>query len=125
MRHVDSLPSLKEKIIVCSVCPGMCATELGRQYVTNWMLGLATQVVMGTVARSARDGANIYVSALGKGEEVRGEMWRDDKVMGEEAEQMMKSEVGVRWGHEVWKEVKDALGEMDGVEIVRELLSEA
>ena len=125
MRHVALLSNLKEKIVVCSVCPGMCATELGRQYVTNWMLGLATQVVMGTVARSAQDGANIYVSALGKGEEVRGEMWRDDKVMDEEAEEMMKSEGGVKWGDAVWREVKGALGKMDGVETVRELLGEA
>ena len=125
MRHVALLSNLKGKIIVCSVCPGMCKSELGRQYATSWVLKLATQVVMGTVARSAQDGANIYVSALGKGEEVRGEMWRDDKVLGTEPEEMMRSEVGVRWGDEVWREVKGALGGMDGVESVREVLGEA
>ena len=77
-----------------SVCPGMTKSDLGRQFLSNWFLAIVVSFLMNIVARKTEDGCNIYISALGKGEEVRGEMWKDDRVIGEEADKNVRSDEG-------------------------------
>lgn len=122
MRHIAFLPSLKDAIIVTSVCPGMVRSDLGRQYNTNFLLGIALVVVSHTMMRATADGANIYITALGRGEEVRGEMWKDDKVIGTEADEMMRSESGKKFGDDVWEQTKGVLEGMDESGVVKELV---
>lgn len=128
MRHIAYLPILNSsaniqgesaeqalpKVIVTSVCPGFVATNLARNYTENsWLSSAAINVLM-TLMRRPDVGANIHVSALGKGEEVRGEMWKDDVVLKGEKVKNVKGEAGRELGERVWRELRGICGELDG-----------
>lgn len=85
MRRMASLPCVaresgEKTVIVNSTCPGLCKSELGRTVVSKpliirFLIWLVTKIF----ARSADHGSRSYVSAVQRGVDGHGKMWRDDK----------------------------------------------
>ena len=99
-------PASNPRVLVTSVCPGYVATNLGRSYVEkSWLMGAAV-LLLALVSKPAELGANVHVSALGRGLEVRGEMWKNDAVLAGETVKNVKDPEGLALGARVWEEMK-------------------
>jgi NAD(P)-dependent dehydrogenase (short-subunit alcohol dehydrogenase family) len=127
MRHIATLPSVvstssEPKVIVNSACPGMCKTDLGRQYTNKNMLYRILLWIMGVlIMRSAEAGSRLYVSAITRGKESQGKIWKDDRYF--DGGEMVESAEGKKFGEKVWKEMVDV---MENIEPrVRSILSES
>lgn len=132
MRRMAFLPALNPDdplVLVTSVCPGAVASNLARAYTEKSWLASGLVALICLAARPPEVGANIHLSVLGRGLEVRGEMWKDDVVLAGEIVKNVKSPEGVELGDRVWEEMKricrdadeergqDAVGRMlEGVE---------
>lgn len=112
MYAVQSLASLatssrgEPQIIVTSCCPGLCVSELGRQY-NSWLESWAMWAFYGVFARSTEDGSRTLVGASTLGEEAQGGYLRDGqlKTPGE----LVISPEGKEIQKQVWKEIIDVL----------------
>ena len=116
-RRVAALPYVRNSgVIMVSTCPGMCKSDLGRQF-SDGSVGMrwAVYFFMLLVARDGQDGANTYITSLEQGGEAHGEMWKDDALLNEKEEVVMnvKSDKAVVFGDKIWKEMQDALKKMD------------
>jgi NAD(P)-dependent dehydrogenase (short-subunit alcohol dehydrogenase family) len=109
VRHLAASSALKgadgrPKVIVNTVCPGMCKSDLGRNIgKVNPMVKLVQWLLFSVVARSAEDGANVYVTGLEQGEETHGEMWKNDRVF--EVGPMLSTAEGKEFGEKMWSEI--------------------
>jgi NAD(P)-dependent dehydrogenase (short-subunit alcohol dehydrogenase family) len=126
MRHIATLPSVvstagEPNVIVNSACPGLCKTDLGRQYTDKGMLYRILLWIMGVlVMRSAEAGSRQYVSAITRGKESQGKLWKDDRYF--DGGEMVESAEGKRFGEKMWKEMVDA---MESIEPrIRSIVSE-
>jgi NAD(P)-dependent dehydrogenase (short-subunit alcohol dehydrogenase family) len=63
-------------VIINTVCPGACRTDLGRNF-SNW-LRIPLNAVQTVLARSAEEGARTYVSGVTLGQESHGQLWSAD-----------------------------------------------
>lgn len=63
-------------VIINTVCPGACRTDLGRNF-SNW-LRIPLNIVQTVLARSAEEGARTYVSGVTLGQESHGQLWSAD-----------------------------------------------
>lgn len=85
MRRIASLPSVEREsgektVIVNSTCPGMCKSDLGRSYQSKSLfLSFLIWLFVSIFARSADHGSRVYVSAVTRGVDGHGKMWKDDK----------------------------------------------
>ena len=67
------------EVIVTSLCPGFCATELGRGF--DGVVGKTVKALAyGTVARSAELGSRTLVDAASAGVEAHGAFWKKGRV---------------------------------------------
>jgi NAD(P)-dependent dehydrogenase (short-subunit alcohol dehydrogenase family) len=117
MRHIAMLPSVvstsgEPKVIVNSVCPGMCKTDLGRQYTDKSLLYRILLWIMSLlIMRSAEAGSREYVSAITRGKESQGKLWKDDRYF--DGGEMVESAEGKKFGEKIWKEM---VGVMESIE---------
>ncbi|OAP55522.1 hypothetical protein AYL99_10495 [Fonsecaea erecta] len=86
VRHLAASPAVKDvdghaKVIINTVCPGLCKSDLGRQVRTNFFIIFIQWLLYSIFARTAEQGANSYITALVRGEETHGEMWKNDRVL--------------------------------------------
>ena len=65
-------------IVVNSLCPGFCQSDLGRQFDGFWEK-VAMWVFMGIFARSTEAGSRTLVSATTRGIEAQGKFWKNDE----------------------------------------------
>ncbi|KAK2604779.1 hypothetical protein N8I77_007679 [Diaporthe amygdali] len=73
----NSLPSPQHPdIIVNAVCPGLCKTDLGRNFGT--MSQISGFFFQGVFARTAEEGSRSLVSATALGPESHGRLWHHD-----------------------------------------------
>jgi NAD(P)-dependent dehydrogenase (short-subunit alcohol dehydrogenase family) len=85
MRRIAALPSIAKEsgekaIIVNSTCPGMCQSDLGRSWQRSpLILRFFLWLFVSIFARSADHGSRIYVSAVTRGVEGHGKMWKEDE----------------------------------------------
>lgn len=124
MRHMAALPSIRGglssssttgktdegqdvKVLINSTCPGMCVSDLGRQY-DAWHLRLATWIVFTFFARTTEQGANSYISALTRGDEGHGKLWRHDQLE-KEWDLVKDNGKGKEYGDRVWAELKELM----------------
>lgn len=113
MRHIASLPAVydsrtqRPKVIVNSTCPGLCRSDLGRNFTGSMFFRILLWIFYGIFARTASQGANSYISALTRGTDSQGVLWKDDKFypVGE----MLTSDRGKEFGDVVWEELKRIL----------------
>jgi retinol dehydrogenase 12 len=128
IRRLAFLPTVTHsdgtaKVLLTSVCPHFVATDLGREYEKGWLMAAVVALTKMT-SRTPETACNIYISSLGKGEEVRGEMWKDDKVMGDDRLHNVKSPEGLEVGQRVWRQIKELCLDWDVEDIghVRQIL---
>jgi NAD(P)-dependent dehydrogenase (short-subunit alcohol dehydrogenase family) len=128
IRRLVFLPSVTHsdgtaKVLLTSVCPHWVATELGREYEKGWLMAAVVALTKMT-SRTPDTACNIYISSLGKGEEVRGEMWKDDQVVGDDRLHNVKSPEGLEVGQRVWRQMKELCLNWDAEDIghVRQIL---
>ncbi|ERF76959.1 hypothetical protein EPUS_02671 [Endocarpon pusillum Z07020] len=130
MRYIAGLPSVakdsgEKTVIVNSTCPGMCETDIGRSWRgQSIFLTFLIWLYLSLFARSADHGSRSYVSALTRGVDGHGKMWKDDEYRESvypspspdltrraSANQlqslgpMVDSEQGKKLGNEVWREM--------------------
>lgn len=109
MRHIAKLSSVnpptgKVQVIVNSTCPGMCKTDLGRQYTDkSMMFRVMMWLVSLLVMRTAEAGSRSYVSALTRGEESQGKIWKNDSC--DHEADFLDSPEGKAFGDKVWLEM--------------------
>jgi len=84
MRRLAALPCIAQPsgerpVIVNSTCPGMCRSELGRSWRRSpILLRILLWLFVRIFARSADHGSRSYVSAVTRGVEGHGKMWKED-----------------------------------------------
>ncbi|EXJ83184.1 hypothetical protein A1O1_06803 [Capronia coronata CBS 617.96] len=116
MRHLAAMPAIRgpdgqPKVIINTVCPGMCKSDLGRQMMTSFVVKMLTWFLYTVFARTAEQGANSHVTALTQGPETHGQMWKDDRVY--EPAPMCTTKEGREFGDRVWTEVLQAVIKAD------------
>ncbi len=85
MRHTASLPSIakdsgEKTVIVNSTCPGLCETGLDRSWRgQSIFLTFLLWLFYSIFGRSADHGSRSYISAVTRGVDGHGKMWKDDK----------------------------------------------
>ncbi|KAJ0356767.1 hypothetical protein COL154_010787 [Colletotrichum chrysophilum] len=117
MRHLAFLPGIedtekKPKVLVAPVCPGAVNSDLSRHSANSGVVGMMAKIVNNTVARTVEQGANIYISSLGLGEEGRGQMWTDDHIS-KDHKMFLSTAEGKQLGDRVVKELQSFVKEMD------------
>lgn len=116
LRHLAASPALKgpdgrPKVIVNTVCPGMCRSDLGRSMTTNPLAKLMSWIIYTFFARTAEQGANCYSKGLTLGPESHGQMWKNDRI--HETGPMNTTEEGRMLGDKVWNELRSVLVKAD------------
>ena len=106
LASLATLPGGQPQVIVTSCCPGLCVSDLGRQY-NGWFERWVKWVFYGIFARSAEHGSRTIVSASTLGDEAQGQYSRDGdlRVPGE----LVTSAEGKEIQKQVWKEIIDVL----------------
>jgi NAD(P)-dependent dehydrogenase (short-subunit alcohol dehydrogenase family) len=113
MRQIAILPSVmstsgEAKVIVNSTCPGICKTDLARQYTQKSLFyRIAIWFVFLLIGRSAEAGSRQYVSAITRGKESQGKLWKDDRYF--DGGKMVESAEGKKFGEKMWKELVEAM----------------
>ncbi|KIW22246.1 uncharacterized protein PV07_12152 [Cladophialophora immunda] len=108
VRHLAASPAVKgvdgkPKVIINTACPGLCKSDLGRNVRINFLIKFIQWLLYSIFARTAEQGANTYITALVRGDETHGEMWKNDRVF--EPGPMLKTEEGKAFGERMWSEV--------------------
>ncbi len=70
-------PSGNVPVIVNSLCPGFCKSELGRSY-NSWFEWMVMKTILGLFGRSSEEGSRTLVSGTTQGVESHGKFWKDD-----------------------------------------------
>ncbi|KAK2729019.1 short-chain dehydrogenase reductase [Colletotrichum kahawae] len=117
MRHLAFLPHIEDaekgpRVLIASVCPGAVNSDLSRHSANSGLVGMMAKIVNNTVARTAEQGANIYISSLGLGEEGRGQMWTDDHIS-KDHKAFLSTPEGKQLGDRVVQELQSFVREMD------------
>jgi NAD(P)-dependent dehydrogenase (short-subunit alcohol dehydrogenase family) len=113
MRQIAVLPSVmstsgEAKVIVNSTCPGICKTDLARQYTQKSLFyRIAIWIMFLLIGRSAEAGSRQYVSAITRGRESQGKMWKNDVYF--DGGKMVESAEGKKFGEKMWKELVGAM----------------
>jgi NAD(P)-dependent dehydrogenase (short-subunit alcohol dehydrogenase family) len=68
-----------EEVIVTSVCPGACKSDLARSF-TNPILRIALRIMHALFFRTTEEGARTLVSGITQGEKSHGIFWTNDKL---------------------------------------------
>ncbi|KAJ5881197.1 uncharacterized protein N7473_012250 [Penicillium subrubescens] len=92
-------------VIINTVCPGACRTDLGRNFST-W-LRIPLNLVQTVLARSAEEGARTYVSGVTLGQESHGQLWSADTFFSKG--ELVTSPRGKALQKKVWKEILEVL----------------
>ncbi|KIW14334.1 hypothetical protein PV08_07116 [Exophiala spinifera] len=116
-RHLAASAALKNpngqgpRVIVNTVCPGMCKSDLGRQLGDGAIVKIIAWFMYRFLGRTAEQGANSYTTALSVGDDGHGRMWKDDRVY--EDGPMLSSQQATEFGEKVWAEVSQVMLEAD------------
>jgi NAD(P)-dependent dehydrogenase (short-subunit alcohol dehydrogenase family) len=85
MRRIAALPSVakdsgEKTVVINSTCPGLCKSDLGRTTSSRpLIIRFFLWLFLSIFARSADHGSRSYVSAVQRGVDGHGKMWKDDK----------------------------------------------
>lgn len=69
-----------DDVVVLSVCPGPCRSDIGRGYMTNTILVIAARIIQFLLLRTSEQGSRTLVSGPLQGQHVHGRFWKDDIV---------------------------------------------
>jgi NAD(P)-dependent dehydrogenase (short-subunit alcohol dehydrogenase family) len=68
------------QVIVNSLCPGACRSEMSRHFVNNVGMRIVVWVFLTLMARTTEQGARALVSATALGPESHGMFWQNDEI---------------------------------------------
>ncbi|KAI1425925.1 short-chain dehydrogenase/reductase [Xylaria sp. FL1777] len=104
MQHIAKVTSStgSPKMIVNAVCPGLCKTELGRNF--NIVQRTMGNIVLSFIARTAEQGSRTLVSGTALGPESHGRFWHNDVLY--PTGEMAKDEVLMR---KTWDEIYEVI----------------
>jgi NAD(P)-dependent dehydrogenase (short-subunit alcohol dehydrogenase family) len=74
----DAAPG-KPDVVVTSVCPGACKSELSRGY-NGFLINAAKAMVFAIFLRTTEQGSRSLVSGVTLGEEAHGRFWQHDQI---------------------------------------------
>lgn len=117
LRHMAQLPSVvtpsgRVNVVINSVAPGICKTDLGRQFTEkSTFVRILITIFFFLVGRTAEMGSRTYLTALTRGPESQGRMWKDDRYY--DGGEMVESEEGAEFGEKVWAEVVHELEKIE------------
>ena len=75
-----TLPGGEPQVLITSCCPGLCVSDLGRQY-KSWYIKYLAWVFYALFARSTEEGSRTLVGAATLGEGAQGGYWKDNRLM--------------------------------------------
>ncbi|KAE9380757.1 NAD(P)-binding protein [Stipitochalara longipes BDJ] len=105
----------KPEVIVTTVCPGLCRTNLGREF--GGFVKFANAMFQQIFARTCEEGSRTLVSGAALGPETHGEMWSHD-ILWRKGE-LVTSEEGKLLMVRTWDEILQILRrfapEVDGI----------
>ncbi|KAI7230764.1 hypothetical protein KC330_g6768 [Hortaea werneckii] len=101
-------PAKSPDVLVISVSPGLCRSNLGRAYM-RWYLWPAMMVFTHVFQRTAEEGARSYISGTQVGEEGHGRFWHEGAV--QEPAYLLEGERGVHLQEKVWHEIMKTLAD--------------
>ncbi|KAI7542646.1 hypothetical protein KC331_g7853 [Hortaea werneckii] len=99
-------PAKSPDVLVISVSPGLCRSNLGRAYM-RWYLWPAMMVFTYVFQRTAEEGARAYISGTQVGEEGHGRFWHEGAV--QEPAPLLEGERGLHLQEKVWHEIMRTL----------------
>lgn len=114
IRHLVQLPYMRlsdttnGSVIVNSVCPGVCRSDLGREFKDQPLLAAIMPLFFFLLGKTAEKGANCYISALLQGPESVGQMWTASETLQPEFEAITSTD-GKKLGDAVWQEMRQIL----------------
>jgi NAD(P)-dependent dehydrogenase (short-subunit alcohol dehydrogenase family) len=71
-------PSGKVPVIVNSLCPGFCKSDLARSYTGSWINWIGAKIFYGLFARTSEEGSRTLVSGTTQGVESHAKFWKND-----------------------------------------------
>jgi NAD(P)-dependent dehydrogenase (short-subunit alcohol dehydrogenase family) len=94
------------EVIITSVCPGVVVTNLARDIKVPG-INILLAIMRVTVARTAEQGANTYVSGASQNQQLHGRFWKNDVIQppGKSISGKENDEFGLR----IWKEIMQSL----------------
>ncbi|PMD29081.1 NAD(P)-binding protein [Hyaloscypha variabilis F] len=98
-------PLGKPEVIVTTVCPGLCRTNLGREF--GGFVKFANVIFQQIFARTCEEGSRTLVSGAALGPETHGEMWSHD-ILWRKGE-LVTSEEGKLLMARTWDEILQIL----------------
>ncbi|KAF2089887.1 putative short-chain dehydrogenase/reductase family protein [Saccharata proteae CBS 121410] len=96
-----------KEVIVTSVCPGPCFSDIAREHMTNPIIAAILGFLLLMTFRTTEQGARTYVSATQQGERVHGRMWKDDQVQPHAP--LLDGQEGDALRKKAWFDIIDAL----------------
>ncbi|KAK8247388.1 hypothetical protein HDK90DRAFT_507055 [Phyllosticta capitalensis] len=94
-------------VVVTSCCPGLCKSDLGRDFSGFLMVRIVRGLFFALFARSTEQGARSLVSGVTLGKEANGQFWQHDKF--QEVSPYLLGEKGDAFKQRVWAEILDSL----------------
>ncbi|EEP82262.1 predicted protein [Uncinocarpus reesii 1704] len=98
----------KPSVIVNSACPGLCTTNLERDYKTNFVERFFGAIFYFIVGRTAEQGSRSLVSATLLGEDSHGKYWTHD-AFPDLSQFLVATEEGKRLQEKAWEEIVEEL----------------
>lgn len=116
IRRMSQLPAVyskdgKAKVVINSVCPGVCKTDIGRSYDNILIRFVMNFILFPLLAKSAAQGATSYLAALTAGQESQGQLWGVTSYV--EEWDSIKSVEGKAYGEKVWQELQAMMTEWE------------
>lgn len=93
----------RPRIMVNSFDPGPTQSDIFSKHSATLVEGLFLYC-FNLIAKPTEQGANAYITAIGQGEQTRGQMWMNDEIVGREKLSNIYSEEGKTLGEKVWGE---------------------
>ncbi|KAK8183940.1 short chain dehydrogenase/reductase [Phyllosticta citribraziliensis] len=94
-------------VVVTSCCPGLCKSDLGRDFSGFLMVRIVRGLFFALFARSTEQGARSLVSGVTLGKEANGQFWQHDKF--QEVSPYLVGEKGEAFKQRVWAEILESL----------------
>ncbi|KFY71310.1 hypothetical protein V499_08474 [Pseudogymnoascus sp. VKM F-103] len=100
-------PSGEIDVIVSTVCPGACKSELAREFATGFVASAGVRVYGAIFSKSSEEGARVYVSAAALGPECHGGWYKITALT--TPGELVTSNEGIEMQDNVWSEIVEEL----------------
>jgi len=108
IRQLADSPAVKgadghPKVIINSACPGATQSDLGRRF-TSFIFRIGVWIFFTFFSRKTEHGANSLVSALLQGDDLQGQMWKNDQKY--QPKGLYVTPDGKKLGDKIWRDVQ-------------------